>query len=88
MSITDKDRTLMEQVARYFESTAKENANDKKRKYKLKRDDTRSLNETAAHFGITRAKAMKMLITMGVYATQLSGDVQRLRDEGNRNPWK
>jgi hypothetical protein len=82
MSITDKDRTLMEQVARYFESTAKENANDKKRKYKLKRDDTRSLNDTAAHFGITRAKAMKMLITMGVYATQLSGDVQRLRDEG------
>ena len=69
MSITDKDRTLMEQVARYFESTAKENANDKKRKYKLKRDDTRSLNDTAAHFGITRAKAMKMLITMDVYAT-------------------
>ena len=80
MAISDKDREMMKQVADYFESTRK--ADDPKAKYKPKREDSRSVNDTAAHFGITRAKAIKMLITMGVYDTPMSQDVQRLRKTG------
>ncbi len=50
MPISEKDRELMKQVADYFESTRKApNA-----KYKAKREDSRSINDTAAHFNITR----------------------------------
>ena len=56
MAISDKDREMMKQVADYFESTRK--ADDPKAKYKPKREDSRSVNDTAAHFRITRAKAI------------------------------
>lgn len=78
MPISEKDRELMKQVADYFESTRKApNA-----KYKAKREDSRSINDTAAHFNITRTKATKMLITMGVIETPLSQQAQELRKSG------
>ena len=81
MAIAKADWELMRQVADYYESTEKSDANDKSRRYKLKRD-SRSINETASHFHITRSKAMKMLITMGVYDTPLSRQARELREEG------
>lgn len=80
MAITDKDRELMEQVARYFESTRK--VEDPKAKYKPKREDSRSVNDTVTHFNITRSKAIKMLITMGALSTQISEKAQKLRRQG------
>ena len=80
MAITDKDRELMEKVARYFESTRK--VEDPKAKYKLKRDDSRSVNDTATQFNITRSKATKILITMGVLTTPISKQAQELRAQG------
>ena len=80
MSISAKDWELMKQVADYFESTRK--AADPKAKYKPKREDSRSINDTAAHFGLTRTKVKKMLVTMGVYDSPLVRDVQRLRNQG------
>ncbi len=80
MSISKADRELMEKVAKYFESTKKEA--DPKAKYKRKREDSRSVNDTAAHFNITRAKATKMLITMGVFSTQISKQARELRMRG------
>ena len=78
MPISEKDRELMKQVADYFESTRKApNA-----KYKAKREDSRSINDTAAHFNITRTKVTKMLITMGVIETPLSQQAQELRKSG------
>ena len=41
-----------------------------------------SLNETAAEFGITAMKARKLLITAGVYSTELSRKVQSLHASG------
>ncbi|MBR1707608.1 MAG: hypothetical protein IJ719_02115 [Clostridia bacterium] len=80
MAISDADWELMEEVAAYFESTRKEP--DPTAKYQPKREDTRSVNETAAHFGITRSKTMKMLITMGVISTSISEKAQRMRAQG------
>ncbi|MBR3015487.1 MAG: hypothetical protein IKH57_00140 [Clostridia bacterium] len=78
MPISEKDRELMKQVADYFESTRKaSNA-----RYKAKREDSRSINDTAAHFNITRTKVTKMLITMGVIETPLSQQAQELRKSG------
>lgn len=81
MAIAKADWELMKQVADYFESTDKIDANDKSRRYKLTRDSC-SINDTASHFHITRSKAMKMLITMGVYDTQLSRQARELREQG------
>lgn len=80
MPISDSDRDLMKQVAEYFESTRK--VEDPKAKYKPKREDSRSVNDTAAQFDITRSKATKMLITMGVLSTPLSRKLQELRSQG------
>ena len=80
MAISEKDRELMAQVAKYFEGTKKEV--DPKAKYKPKREDSRSVNDTAAHFNITRGKVTKMLITMGVLSTPLSKEAQKLRGQG------
>ena len=74
MPISDSDRDLMKQVAEYFESTRK--VEDPKAKYKPKREDSRSVNDTAAQFDITRSKATKMLITMGLLSTPLSSKLQ------------
>lgn len=80
MPISDKDRELMKQVADYFESTRK--PDDQNAKYKAKREDSRSINDTAAHFNLTRTKVTKMLVTMGVYDSPLSQQVQELRSQG------
>lgn len=80
VAISDRDRALMKRVADYFESTRKEE--DPKAKYKPKREDSRSVNDTAAHFHITRSKVTKMLITMGVLSTPISRVAKRLREQG------
>ena len=80
MPISEQDKELMKQVADYFESTRK--AVDPNAKYKPKREDSRSLNETAEHFNITRSKVLKMLITMGVYSTAVSEKAQEMRSKG------
>ena len=58
MPISDKDRELMREVADYFESTRK--PDDPNAKYKPKREDSRSINDTASHFNLTRTKVTKM----------------------------
>ncbi len=80
MSISEKDRELMKQVTDYFESTRK--PDDPNAKYKLKREDSRSINDTANHFHLTRTKVTKILVTMGTYDSPLARDVQRLREQG------
>ena len=80
MPISEKDRDMMRQVAAYFEGTRK--AENPGAKYRLKREDTRSINDTAIHFGITRSKVQKMLITMGVLSTPVSTEVRQLRNQG------
>lgn len=80
MAISKADWELMKKVAAYFEATKK--AVDPKAKYKLKREDSRSVNDTAEHFNITRSKATKMLITMGVFSTPMSKEAQKLRQSG------
>ena len=80
MAISKADWELMEKVAAYFESTRK--VVDPKAKYRPKREDSRSVNDTAAHFSMTRSKALKMLITMGVYSTPVSEKARELRREG------
>ena len=80
MSISDKDREFMKQVADYFESTKKKD--DPNAKYKPKRENSRSINDTAAHFGLTRTKVIKMLVTLGVYDSPIASDVRRLREQG------
>ena len=82
MPISEKDRDMMRQVAAYFEGTRK--AENPGAKYRLKREDTRSINDTAIHFGITRSKVQKMLITMGVLSTPVSTEVRELRDKVDR----
>ena len=57
MAISKADWELMEKVAAYFESTRK--VVDPKAKYRPKREDSRSVNDTAAHFSMTRSKALK-----------------------------
>ena len=79
MPISEKDRDMMRQVAAYFEGTRK--AENPGAKYRLKREDTRSINDTAIHFGITRSKVQKMLITMGVLSTPVSTEVRQLRNQ-------
>ncbi len=80
MPISEKDREMMRQVAAHFEGTRK--AENPGAKYRLKREDTRSINDTAIHFGITRSKVQKMLITLGVLSTPMSTAVRELRDRG------
>ncbi len=80
MPISDHDRDLMKQVAAYFEGTRK--AEDPDAKYRPKREDSRSVNDTASHFGITRSKVTKMLITQGVYDTPISRQARVLREQG------
>ncbi|MBQ8093697.1 MAG: hypothetical protein IJ242_08995, partial [Clostridia bacterium] len=80
MAISDADWELMKQVAAYFESTRK--AVDPNAKYRLKREDSRSVNDTAVHFNITRSKATKMLITTGALSTSISSDAKALRRQG------
>lgn len=80
MAISKTDWKLMEEVAAYFESTRK--AVDPKARYRPKREDSRSVNDTAAHFNMTRSKALKMLITMGVLSTPVSEKARELRREG------
>lgn len=41
-----------------------------------------SLNTVAAKFGITALTARKLLITAGVYSTQISWTVQEMKDSG------
>lgn len=45
-------------------------------------ENNRGLNTVAAEFGITALKARKLLITAGVYSTQLSRTVQEMRNSG------
>ena len=80
MAISDIDRDQMKCVAAYFESTRKEV--NPRAKYRPKREDSRSINDTAAHFGITRSKVTKMLITMGVLDTPISRAARKLRSQG------
>lgn len=45
-----------------------------------------SLNEVAAEFDITAMKARKLLITAGVYSTELSRKIQSLHESGKKIP--
>ncbi len=45
-----------------------------------------SLNEVAAEFNITAMKARKLLITAGVYSTELSRKIQFLHESGKKIP--
>ena len=45
-----------------------------------------SLNEVAAEFDITAMKARKLLITAGVYSTELSRKIQFLHESGKKIP--
>ena len=80
MAISDSDRELMKRVSAYFEGTRK--PRDPNAKYQPKRKDSRSINDTSAHFHITRSKVTKILITMGVLSTPLSRKLQKLRGQG------
>jgi len=48
--------------------------------------DHASLNEVAAEFGITAMKARKLLITAGVYSTEISREIQNLYASGKKIP--
>ena len=45
-----------------------------------------SLNEVAAEFAITAMKARKLLITAGVYSTEISREIQSLYASGKKIP--
>ena len=89
MAVAKADWDLMKQVAEYFEKTrlteealAQQREKQKKRGYEAKTDNIGSINETAAHFHLTRTKITKMLVTMGVYSSPLVKQVQNLREDG------
>lgn len=70
MSISEKDREFMQAVADYYVNTRSETV------------PKGSINETAKHFGLTRTKVTKILVTMGEYVSPLTKDILKLRAKG------
>ena len=70
MSISDKDREFMEQVAAYFRSTAGGP------------DRSGSIRDTAIKFGINRNKVRKILITTGDITSPITEDALALKAQG------
>lgn len=71
MGIAEKDLEFMSRVRDYFRLTI----------------DTEmmpegSIRATASHFGLTRTKVQKILVTMGEYSTSQTREIQKLRNEG------
>ena len=69
MSISEKDRDFMEEVAAFFRST----------KTTIPEG---SIRETASYFNITRTKVQKILVTTGDYTSLQVEEIMRLRSEG------
>ena len=89
MALAKADWDLMKRVCDYFESTKlteeqlrAQREKQKKRGYEAKTDNNGSINETAAHFKLTRTKVTKMLVTMGAYSSPQVEQVQELRNQG------
>ena len=70
----EERKKLVELAARLFEVPYDDRA--------LRDPDAPSLNEVARCMDITVLKARKLLITAGIYTTELSRSVQRLTSEG------
>ena len=70
MSISEKDREFMEQVAAYFRST------------RSPLEPNGSIRRTAARFGLNRNKIRKILITMGEWESPITEDAIALREQG------
>lgn len=66
----EKDLSFMQGVTAYFLSTRNE------------QQPEGSLRKTAGHFGLTRTKVQKILVTMGEYETETTRAVQKLFEEG------
>ena len=69
MSISEKDRTFMEEVAAFFRSTKKTTPEG-------------SIRETAIHFNITRTKVQKILVTTGDHTSPQVEEIKGLRSKG------
>ncbi len=89
MGISKADRELMEEVRAYYEGTRKtpeelkeQRERQRLRGYEPRTDNPGSINETAAHFKMTRTKVIKILVTLGCYTSSLVEEVQRLRGQG------
>lgn len=70
MPISDKDRAFMQQVAAYFRST------------KNKDYPEGSIRDTADHFGISRNKIRKILITTGDISNSLTKEAAKMQSQG------
>lgn len=70
MALSDKDREFMEEVAGYFRGTKSES------------EPEGSIQETALHFGMNRAKVRKILITTGDLTSRLTKEALSLREKG------
>ena len=70
MALSDKDREFMEEVAEYFRGTKSED------------EPEGSIQETALHFGMNRAKVRKTLITTGDLTSRLTKEALSLRKKG------
>lgn len=69
MSISEKDRAFMNEVAAYFRSS-KETMPEG------------SIRDTAIKFNLTRTKVQKILITTGDYRTEQTVTIQEMRNRG------
>ena len=79
MAISEADLQLIEDVAAYYLQTGESSG----RKGDGRQTEGKySISETARHFGLTRTKVIKMLVTKGVYNSPLAEQVQKLRNEG------
>ena len=79
MAISEADLKLIEDVAAYYLQTGE--SSGRKGDGRLT-EGKYSISETARHFGLTRTKVIKMLVTKGVYNSPLAEQVQKLRNEG------
>ena len=71
MTVSDKDKEFMKQVAAYYLSTKEKST-----------EHIGSIRNTALKFGLTRTKIQKILISMGVYSTELSDKALKLKNDG------
>jgi hypothetical protein len=79
MAISEADLKLIEDVAVYYLQTGE--SSEKKGDGRLT-DGKYSISETARHFGLTRTKVIKMLVTKGLYTSDAVRTVQELRSQG------
>gem|GEM_PF-1865246 len=79
MAISEADLKLIEDVAAYYLQTGE--SSGRKGDGRLT-DGKYSISETARHFGLTRTKVIKMLVTKGLYTSDAVRTVQELRSQG------